>query len=95
MPDSVLRMHQFQKYHLLREETIGENTVFLFLMLNGIIFCFQGHHFMIAAMPSKPYTEMIPAGFSADGRRTYRMTGFFAEVFDNLQVSEASKMENQ
>jgi hypothetical protein len=44
---------------------------------------------MIAAMPSKPYTEMIPAGFSADGSRmTYRMTGFFAEVFDNLQVTE-------
>ena len=50
---------------------------------------------MIAAMPSQPYTEMIPVGFSADGSMTYRMTGFFAEVFDNLQVSEASKMEHQ
>ena len=46
---------------------------------------------MVATMPSKPYiTEMIPAGFTADGRMTYKMTGFFAEVFDNLQVSEAT-----
>ena len=50
---------------------------------------------MIAAMPSKPYTDMIPEDFSADGRRTYRLTGFFSEVLDNQQVSEASKMENQ
>ena len=54
-----------------------------------LFFCFQEHHIMIAAMPSKPYTEMIPAGFSADGSKmTYKMTGFFAEVFDNLQVME-------
>ena len=41
-------------------------------------------------MPNTPYmNEMIPIGFSADGRSmTYKMTGgFFAEVFDNLQVS--------
>ena len=46
---------------------------------------------MVATMPTQPYiTEMIPAGFSADGSMTYRMTGLFAEVFDNLQVSEAT-----
>ena len=46
---------------------------------------------MVAAMPSYPYiTEMIPAGISANGIMTYRMKGFFAEVFDNLQVSEAA-----
>ena len=46
----------------------------------------EGHHFMVAAMPSNPYiTGMIPADFSADGSMTYRFTGFFAEVFDNLQ----------
>ena len=39
-------------------------------------------------MPSSPYiTEMIPSGYSADGNLTFKMTGFFAEVFDNLQVS--------
>ena len=40
-------------------------------------------------MPSQPYmNELIPAGFSADGSMTYRMTGgFYADVFDNLQVS--------
>ena len=43
---------------------------------------------MVAAMPSYPYiTEMIPAGFREDGIKTYEMTGLFAEVFDNLQVS--------
>ena len=48
---------------------------------------------MVAAMISEPYiTEMIPTGFSANGRMTYRMTGFFAEVFDNLQVREAALM---
>ena len=37
---------------------------------------------------SQPYiTEMIPAGFSEGGIMTYKMTGLFAEVFDNLQVS--------
>ena len=46
---------------------------------------------MVATLPSDPYiTEMIPAGFTADGRITYKMTGFFAEVFDNLQVNEAT-----
>ena len=37
-------------------------------------------------MPSNPYvTGMIPAGFSTDGSMTYRFTGFFAEIYDNLQ----------
>jgi hypothetical protein len=29
---------------------------------------------------------MIPVGLNSDGVMTYRMTGSFAEVFDNLQV---------
>ena len=42
---------------------------------------------MVATNPSQPYiTKMIPTGFSPDGSLTFRMTGFFAEVFDNLQV---------
>ena len=43
---------------------------------------------MVATLPAQPYiTEMIPVGFTDDGSMTFRMTGFFAEVFDNLQVS--------
>ena len=42
-------------------------------------------------MPSAPYiTEMIPSGYTADGNLTFKMTGLFAEVFDNLQVIERS-----
>ena len=43
-------------------------------------------------MPFPPYMyEMLPAGFNEDGSMTYRMTGgFYAEVFDNLQVSEVA-----
>jgi hypothetical protein len=49
---------------------------------------------MVATLPSEPYiNNMIPVGFTADGRMTYKMTGFFAEVFDNLQVSEATLKE--
>ena len=29
---------------------------------------------------------MIPVALNSDGVMTYRMTGWFAEVFDNLQV---------
>ena len=36
---------------------------------------------------------MIPVGFATDGSIKFRMTGFFAEVFDNLQVSKASLKE--
>ena len=36
---------------------------------------------------------MIPTGFAQDGSMTFRMTGFFAEVFDNLQVTKASLKE--
>ena len=44
---------------------------------------------MVATLPAQPYiTEMIPVGFTDDGSMTFRMTGFFAEVFDNLQVFE-------
>ena len=61
-----------------------------------LFFCFQGHHFMVATLPAPPYiTEMIPAGFTADGSMKYRINGFFAEVFDNLQVSSSSKGQNQ
>ena len=45
---------------------------------------------MVATMPWSPYINMIPAGFTADGSVTYRMTGgIFAEVFETLQVSDA------
>ena len=30
---------------------------------------------------------MIPAGPNTEGIMTFRMTGMFAEVFDNLQVT--------
>ena len=43
---------------------------------------------MVTTLPSKPYiTEMKPVGLTADGGITYGMTGMFAEIFDNLQVS--------
>ena len=49
---------------------------------------------MIATLPSAPYiSEMIPVGTTADGILKYRMTGFFADVFDNLQVSDAAIKE--
>ena len=49
---------------------------------------------MVATLPSEPYiTEMIPAGFTAEERMTYKMTGFFAEVFENLQVIEEALKE--
>ena len=49
---------------------------------------------MVATLPAQPYiTEMIPVGLTDDGSMTFRMTGFFAEVFDNLQVCEADFKE--
>ena len=51
-------------------------------------FLFQGHHFKLTTLPSKPYvTDMTPTGLSADGSIKYGMTGMFAELLDNLQVS--------
>ena len=52
---------------------------------------------MVATLPTQPYiTEMIPVGFTDDGSMTFRMTGFFAEVFDDLQVcSSSNKRECQ
>ena len=53
-------------------------------------FCllFQGHHLKLATLPSKPYVnDMTPTGLSADGSIKYEMTGMFAEIFNNLQVS--------
>ena len=45
---------------------------------------------MVATLPWAPYINMIPAGFTASGSVTYRMTGgIFSEVFDTLQVSDA------
>jgi hypothetical protein len=32
--------------------------------------------------------NLVTEGFSDDGTMTFRMKGLFAEVFDNLQVSE-------
>ena len=47
---------------------------------------------MVATLPAQPYiTEMIPIGFTDDGSMTFRMTGYFAEVFDNLQVAVLMK----
>ena len=47
---------------------------------------------MVATLPAQPYiTEMIPVGFTDGGSMTFRMTGFFAEVFDNLQVAVLMK----
>ena len=46
---------------------------------------------MMAQLPNPD--EMIPAGFTADGSRKYRITGFYAELFDNLQVSDAALNE--
>ena len=49
---------------------------------------------MVATLPAQPYiTEMNPVGFTDDGSMTFRMTGFFAEVFDNLQVCEVDFKE--
>ena len=52
-------------------------------------FGFQGHHFMVASLPYPPYTYMNPTGFTADGSMKYEITGYFPEVFHNLQVSYA------
>ena len=49
---------------------------------------------MVATLPAQPYiTDMIPVGFTDDGSITFRMAGFFAEVFDNLQVCEVDFKE--
>ena len=42
---------------------------------------------MMAQLPNPD--PMIPVGFTADGSRKYKITGFYAELFDNLQVSDA------
>ena len=42
---------------------------------------------MVATLHYPPYIYLNPAGFTADGSMKYKMTGYFAEVFDNLQVS--------
>ena len=43
---------------------------------------------MVTTLPSKPYiTEMKPVGLTTDSGITYGMTGMFAEIFHNLQVS--------
>ena len=63
------------------------------LILTEFIFScfgFQGHHFMVATLPYPPYIYMNPTGFTADGSMKYEITGYFAEVFDNLQVSYAN-----
>ena len=49
---------------------------------------------MVATLPAQPFiAEMIPVGFTDDGSMTFRMTGVFAEVFNNLQVCEADVKE--
>ena len=53
-----------------------------------ILSIFQGHHFNVATLGSRPYiTALIPLGPREDGVMTFKMTGMFAEVFDNLQVN--------
>ena len=42
---------------------------------------------MVATLPWAPYIYMNPTGFTTDGTMKYKITGYFAEVFDNLQVS--------
>ena len=50
---------------------------------------------MVSTLPSKPYiTKLIPDGPNHEGVMTFRMTGMFAEVFDNLQV-QCCSIENQ
>ena len=46
---------------------------------------------MMAKLPNPD--PMIPAGFTADGSRKYRITGFYGELIDNLQVSDAALNE--
>ena len=52
-------------------------------------FGFQGHHFMVTPLAEAPYIYINPTGFTADRSMKYKMTGYLAEVFDNLQVSYA------
>ena len=51
------------------------------------LFGFQGNHFMVASLPIPPFIYMNPTGFTAEGSMKYEITGYFAEVFHNLQVS--------
>ena len=44
---------------------------------------------MMAQLPNPD--EMIPAGFTADGSRKYRITGFYAELLS--KVSDAALNE--
>ena len=70
--------------------TLLESTTALILTeLFFSCFGFQGHHFMVATLPYPPFIYMNPTGFTADGSMKYKITGYFAEVFDNLQVSYA------
>ena len=42
---------------------------------------------MFASLPIPPFIYMNPTGFTAEGSMKYEITGYFAEVFHNLQVS--------
>ena len=44
---------------------------------------------MVASMPTPPFIDMNPTGYTADGRTKYKITGYLAELLDNLQVSYA------
>jgi hypothetical protein len=60
----------------------------IILLIKVILYIFQGHHFNVATLGSRPYiTALIPLGPREDGVMTFKMTGMFAEVFDNLQVN--------
>ena len=69
-------------------------AVLLTEVFSFFFFDCQGHHFTIATLPIVPYiSEMIPVGFTADGSMKYTISGYFAEVFANLQVSDAALKE--
>ena len=62
---------------------INLSSEFFFFFFFG----FQGNHFMVASLPIPPFIYMNPTGFTAEGSMKYEITGYFAEVFHNLQVS--------
>ena len=66
-----------------------KNQCQLVVRILSFLFGFQGNHFMVASLPIPPFIYMNPTGFTAEGSMKYEITGYFAEVFDNLQVSYA------
>ena len=44
---------------------------------------------MVASMPNPPYIALNATGYTADGSTEYKITGYLAELLDNLGVSYA------